>query len=103
MDICSNRHGGNSESSAAYRSSSAEERRVMRERILNYAKRCGAFGITADEVAAKSGLVHNRVAPRISELKRDGFLVETANRRRTRLGKSAMVLIAREFFNPIFI
>lgn len=69
----------------------------MRDRIYRYAVRMGGFGITADEVAAKSGLVHNRVAPRISELRKEGRLIETTIRRPTRLGKSARVLIAAEF------
>lgn len=97
MDICANRHGGNSESVEAYLSTPAEERRAMRERIYRYALRKGPLGITADEVAAKAGMVHNRIAPRISELRRDGLLVPTARRRQTRLGRPACVLVAKDF------
>ena len=93
-DICENKHGGNPESTEAYQASSESERRAMRERIYAYAKLKGSDGITADEVAERSGLVHNRVAPRISELRRDGLLVETDRRRRTRLGRTARVLVA---------
>lgn len=96
-DVCENRHGGNPESIEAYRTSSEEERKAMRARIYKYALRVGEHGITADEISIKAGLVHNRVAPRISELKRDGLLVKTNKRRPTRLGKMARVLVAREF------
>lgn len=97
QDITSGRHGGNPESIEAYRTSSAEERKAMRERIYKYAVRVGRLGITADEISDKAGLIHNRVAPRISELKRDGLLIETDRRRPTRLGKMARVLVAAEF------
>lgn len=93
-DICKNNHGGNEESEEAYRSSSAEQRERMREKVYSFAVRRGTKGITADEVSIASQLVHNRVAPRISELKRDGRLVPTAVRRKTRFGKSARVLVA---------
>jgi len=96
-DICGNRHGGNPESLEAYHTSSAAERAAMRDRIYRYALRVGERGITADEISDKAGLIHNRVAPRISELKRDGLLVETDRRRPTRLGKMARVLVAAEF------
>ena len=97
MDICANRHGGNSESVEAYASTSEADRQAMRDRIMRYALRKGPAGITADEVAAKAGMVHNRIAPRISELRRDGLLVPTAVRRNTRLGRPACVLVARDF------
>lgn len=93
-DIRAGRHGGNPESVAAHASTPEAERRAMRDRIYNFAVRRGESGITADEVADKAGLVHNRVAPRISELRRDGLLVETSRSRKTRLGRSARVLIA---------
>lgn len=95
MDICANKHGGNQESTEAHLSTPAEARRVMRETILRYAMRRGADGLTIDEVSRVVGLAPNCVSGRVSELKRDGLLVETQLRRKTRLGRSARVLVVK--------
>ena len=59
----------------------------MRSHIL------GFFGrLTCDEVIVSSGLPHQSVSPRISELLRDGALRRTGEKRRTRTGKLAHVL-----------
>jgi len=96
-DICENRHGGNHESVSAFQSTPEDERRFMRERIYRYALRKGDAGITTDEISMKAGLAPNCISGRISELKRDGLLVETSRHRKTRLGRPARVIVAREF------
>jgi predicted transcriptional regulator len=97
MDICANKHGGNQESAEAYLSTPAAERQAMRDRIMRYAMRRGRAGITIDEISSKAGLAPNCVSGRISELKRDGLLVATSERRNTRLGRAARVLVAKDF------
>jgi len=61
------------------------------------ALRCGYSGITADEVSALWGCSPNHCAPRISELKAGGELVETRRTRLTRAGSPARVLVAKQF------
>lgn len=95
-DICENRHGGNLESAEAYYSTPDEHRRRQRAVIQSFAKLNGSHGITTDEVAQYLSVPPNSVSGRLSELKRDGLLVETKNRRPTRMGKMARVLIASE-------
>lgn len=67
------------------------------DRIMVFAAGRGAYGLTADEVAENWQCVHNHVAPRISELKLSGLLVETKRTRRTRAGSHARVLVATQF------
>jgi hypothetical protein len=93
-DICANNHGGNPFSEDAFNSTPAEIREARRRAIFRLAAARGDSGITADEATEAFHAFHNSVAPRISELKRDGFLIETSVSRKTRLGRSARVYIA---------
>lgn len=93
-DICENNHGGNGDSGEAYLSSSERARKTLRDRIYNYALRRGEKGITSDEVVTASKITHNRISPRISELKKEGRLIPTSKTRKTQFGRSARVLIA---------
>jgi Fic family protein len=86
------RHGGNRESIEAHESIREFKQRVRRA-IFKLAKKRRRRGITADEVAAEWGSSHNHVAPRITELKAAGLLVPTAERRKTRAGRWARVLV----------
>ena len=66
-------------------------------RIILFAIGRGTSGLTADELAEAWNCSHNHVAPRISELKASGLLVETDDTRLTRAGSRARVLVARQF------
>jgi hypothetical protein len=92
-DICSNNHGNNPFSIEAYYSTSSEKREARRRAIFKWAAQKGDEGITADEVTTAFKTFHNCIAPRISELKRDGLLIETNIFRETRLGRNARVYI----------
>lgn len=96
-DVCENRHGGNSESMEAFVTTPATCRKKQRMAIQALAKQRGLRGITTDEVAQHFNATPNSVSGRLSELKRDGLLIETDRRRPTRLAKMARVLVAAEF------
>jgi predicted ArsR family transcriptional regulator len=96
-DICENRHGGNPESVEAFLTTPATCRTKQRLAIQTLAKQRGLRGITTDEVAQHFDAPPNSISGRLSELKRDGLLVETQQRRQTRMGKMARVLVAKEF------
>ncbi len=81
--------------SAAAHAAVTPTKEATRLRLLDLAIRRGDLGITADEVAALWRCSHNTVAPRMTELLRDGRLVRTDRRRPTRSGCSARVLVAR--------
>jgi hypothetical protein len=66
-------------------------------RILDFGCIRGRYGLIADELVASWNCSHNQVAPRISELKRAGRLVETSRTRRTRSGSPARVYVLPEF------
>jgi hypothetical protein len=74
-------------------------RRVALERIRD----CGERGATADELCAALGMVHNSIAPRVSELKSKKLITELYDvqghrvRRKTRQGCAAGVLVASEY------
>lgn len=96
-DVCENRHGGNPESVEAFLSTPPDCRTRQRIAIHKFAKSKGSYGITTDEVAQELSVPPNSVSGRLSEMKRDGLLVETVHRRKTRMGKMARVLIASEY------
>lgn len=96
IDICENRHGGNRESVEAFKSKSPNQRIRQRHAVLDFVKSCGYYGATTDEVAFHFSTTPNAVSGRMSELKRDGLLIETGRRRLTRTGNSAQVLVIGE-------
>ena len=97
QDICQNKHGGNAESIEAFITTPETCRTKQRLAIQLLARQRGLHGITTDEAAEHFDAPPNSISGRLSELKRDGLLVETDKRRVTRMGKSARVLIASEF------
>src|SRR5713226_2376378 len=68
-----------------------------RDRIMVFAIARGAYGLTADELTTAWQCSPNHVAPRISDLKGDGLLVETCRTRLTQAGNPARVLVAKQF------
>ncbi len=74
---------------------------AMRGRILDFAMRRGARGFTADELAADWCCFANHVAPRIGELIRAGKLIVTRERRSTRSGCLARVVVLARFARPV--
>jgi AraC-like DNA-binding protein len=95
FDITANRHGGNAESRAA-NARAHGSKQVVRDQIMAFAMRQSWQGITADEVAEAFNCSPNHVAPRISELRASGLLLPSDQRRKTRAGCTARVLIARK-------
>jgi hypothetical protein len=69
-------------------------------RIMDFAVARGTHGLTSDELVDIWQCEHNHVAPRVSELKQSGLLVETDFTRLTRHGCSARVLVAKQFKKP---
>lgn len=91
-DICRKRHGGNPESEEA---NASVNKAKWQKKVYDLALSFGVRGVTADEVAAYFDVPHNTVAPRISELQKEGWLFKTKERRRTRAGCFARVMLAR--------
>lgn len=81
IDICENFHGGNPQSEAAHDFIMEHKSHVAR-RILTVLKTKGAA--TCDEVEVITGMKHQTVSARMSELKRDGYIVPTGEHRLTR-------------------
>lgn len=96
LDICGRRHKGNQESTEANKKVQPTKEQTRRE-VLAFIIGRGKQGATADEIAAAFECTHNHVAPRISELKLKGQVVPSGERRKTRSGCSAAVLVGREF------
>lgn len=76
QDICANNHGGNPQSDAAH-SITADSAPILRRQILERIKEIPS---TCDEVEVALSLPHQTVSARISELKRDGFIVADGTR-----------------------
>lgn len=96
-DICSNKHGGNSESVAAFEETSENYREAMRESIYGIALARGASGVTTDEVARIFSKPPNAVSGRLTDLKKAGRLIATNDCRKTQAGRSARVFVADRF------
>jgi hypothetical protein len=91
-DVCRRKHKGNPESEAA---NLIPDKALWQRKVYDLAQSLGIYGITADEAAAHFNVGHNTVAPRISELQEEGWLFKTKERRKTRSGCWARVLLAR--------
>lgn len=91
IDPSSRKSFNSRESAAAFASIDAAQ---DRERIYRIACRRFATGITTDEISNLFGKPPNAVSGRLTELKREGRLVATDRRRKTRTGRYARVYVA---------
>lgn len=67
-----------------------------RTAVLFAIRQAGAAGLTLDELSERFDVSPNAISGRITELKRMGFVSHTGERRRTRAGSTAAVIIACE-------
>lgn len=67
-----------------------------RQRILAAIVDAGAAGVTLDELSQRFGVPAHTISGRVTELKRAGLVRHTGDRRRTRSGCSAAVIVATE-------
>ena len=67
----------------------------MRERVLAAIRKAGAFGLTADEAAAKLGLTPFTARPRCTELNKLGKIMDSGLRRENESGRRAIVWVVR--------
>lgn len=78
----------------------APERLGRLQRLsLSVIRAAGPAGLTAIETALATGFDRFSIQPRISELRRNGHVVASGQRRRNPSGKTATVWIAREYAN----
>lgn len=98
-DITRNFHGGNAESNAAHRSI-VTAKETLRRRVIDFARSRGEHGATSDEIEVALGLPHQTVSARITEAKADGALVPSGERRQTRSGRNAAVLVVADHAPP---
>jgi response regulator of citrate/malate metabolism len=89
VDICENNHKGNEESKEAHGSINGKKA-AMYEQILGTLYCSYGRGLTCDEVEERIAMSHQTCSARFSELKRDGLIVSTGERRKTRSGRPAM-------------
>ena len=64
-----------------------------RRRILQALIDAGETGLTCDELSRRFRVPPNHVSGRLSELQLGGVVIRTAQRRRTRAGKTAAVVV----------
>jgi DNA-binding MarR family transcriptional regulator len=89
FDICSNRHKGNTESTAAFQSIRGRLT-AQQQRVLNCIR--NSEGLTCNEIAEKLGATPNEISGRCSELKRNGEIRKSGTRL-TRSGNPAAILV----------
>jgi len=90
-DICQNFHKGADTSVEAHATTPEVCRQVLRNQILALVEASSGFGLTCDEAEARTGLSHQAVSPRFTELMAAKQIHYGTERRKTRAGKSARV------------
>lgn len=91
-DITSNKHGGNPESTDAFKKAS-EHQDEDKRRIYWFVRDRGEVGATAHEISRGTGIKYQTVSGRCGDLKRDGMLRKSGRRRPTDTGAAAAVLV----------
>lgn len=94
-DITENNHGGESHSEGAH-ASIIESKAERKARIYAFINSRGARGATTDEVQIATGMLHQTVSARMSELKASDLIVPNGESRPTRTGRAAGVFITIE-------
>ena len=92
-DPCARKHGGVDTSVEAFK---AGDKRAWNARCLTFIREMGLYGATPDECAVHFGVEVTTVRPRFTDLKRDGLIVRTGQRRATKSGCRAGVHVAAE-------
>ena len=93
-DITAKFHGGADTSVSAHDTTPESHRDSIRQKLYDVIA-ASPDGRTADELEVLLGMAHQTVSARLSELLRAGRLVDSGERRKTRLGKDARVLVGR--------
>ena len=97
IDICENNHGGVAESQLAHERIRKGAAAAMRVKILRFITEMGAYGVTAYDVTVHLGIRQATASARMSELKRDGFIHHSGERRKTDTGSYAGVFVLEEY------
>lgn len=102
-DICQANHGGNPESVAAHKKTKKE---MCNRLIVAALHLTGTHGATCDELEAALGISHQTCSARCSELIRLQWIYRKLagsgyEKRKTRTGRHAAVLIHHSFRNAI--
>jgi len=89
MDVCRRFHKGADTSELAYAETPARVRSKLRYKVLSTIKARG--NATCDEIESLLDLSHQSCSARVTELKRDGLIEDTGEKRLTRQGRKARV------------
>ena len=87
-DICENRHGG---ADTSVQANKKVQKTKDRELIYGYIYHAGRFGHTLDELCVMLHRNPNEISGRITELKAEGRIVDSKERRLTRTNSWARV------------
>jgi hypothetical protein len=90
-DITANFHRGADTSVEAHATTPEASRQALRDLVLGLVEASGPFGLTCDEAEARTGLSHQAVSPRFTELQALKLIHYGKERRKTRMGKAARV------------
>lgn len=67
---------------------------VMRQQVHDLLH-LSPYGLTGDEIEMATGFAHQTVGPRLLELRKAGYVVDSGARRPTRSGRLAIVWLSR--------
>lgn len=95
-DITANYNQGNLFSRLANESVSSDKERI-RAKVISYVRSQGTRGATSDEVELALGLSHQTASARLTEAKAQNRLRLSGDKRKTRSGRNAGVVVAPEY------
>lgn len=93
-DITANFHGGNPMSNAAYKSTPKQIRARQKSQVYRLIQTSGQNGRNCDEIEQLTGLPHQSASARMTELKKEGLIIASLYKRKTRSGRNAQVWVA---------
>lgn len=72
----------------------ADTHNAKRQEVLSLIVGAGRHGMTLDELAVHFDVAANQISGRVTELKKRGLVRHTRQRRKTRTGSTASVIVA---------
>lgn len=70
---------------------------TIKERVYDVIASYGSDGMTTDEIEGYLNLAHQTVSPRVLELRQDGLLKDSGEKRKTISGRKAIVWVASAY------
>lgn len=69
--------------------------KFIRQKVFEAIKAADVIGLTTEEIADRTGIEYRSVQPRTSELRVEGRIMDSGQRRKNATGKAAIVWVVK--------